>query len=209
MYQAPAWRLDLTREQEVRLQAVLDAASAFHRELCESHMALNQERRDRMAVIVGVGQQTMFRLEYRPLLGFLWEHMEKVTSRDPGDAHREGDGRVPLASAALESAGETRYVKGVHAGLPMVPDVYNDVFQWLNEEEMELPRTPVAALSQHLAVGETLSEAPNLDGTVRADRTGEDPGFLHFEPPNLGEIQQIERELDAGGRPEFTRLRLL
>ena len=58
-----------------------------------------------MLIIAGVGYKTLFRLTYEPRFFGPWKQMTKVISRVAGDPHREGDGRVPLASAALESHG--------------------------------------------------------------------------------------------------------
>ena len=57
------------------------------------------EKRERMLVIAGVGHKTLFRLEYDSRFFGLWEKMVKVTKRQPGNPHRDGDGRLPVASA--------------------------------------------------------------------------------------------------------------
>lgn len=100
-YDADAYRLDLSGEEHARLQRVLDGAREFREGLAAWHETLSQERRDRMLVIAGVGLKTLFRLAYKPRFGVLWEHMDRTTGQRPGDRHREGDGRVPLASAEL------------------------------------------------------------------------------------------------------------
>ena len=81
--------------------------------------------------------------------GFLgiWEKTRKIFNRVLNDPHREGDGRVPLASALLEHVGDIRYVKGVHGGLSNIPAVYEDVFRCLKNETMQLPRTPPKRLA--------------------------------------------------------------
>lgn len=56
--------------------------------------------------------------------------MEKVMSRRAGDPHRDGDARVPLASAELKEVGDTPYVNCLHGDLPLVTAVYNNVFLW-------------------------------------------------------------------------------
>ena len=56
--------------------------------------------------------------------------MDKITVRFPGDPNRDGDGRVPLASAILRRI-RMRYVQGVHGSLTNIPAVYSDVFRWL------------------------------------------------------------------------------
>jgi hypothetical protein len=54
---------------------------------------------------------------YSPGFLGLWEKTDKVFGRVLDNPHREGDGRVPLASALLENVGDTRYVCGVQGGL--------------------------------------------------------------------------------------------
>jgi pimeloyl-ACP methyl ester carboxylesterase len=208
MYDAAAWLLELTSAEEQRLQTVLNAAARFHRELYDWHLSLEQERRDRMAVIAGVGYKTLFRIAYRQGNSFLWKRMIKETSRRAGDPHRDGDGRVPLASASLEWVGETRYVRAEHGGLACVPAIYTDVFRFLSGDSMRLPRTPQAAVTAHLA-GEDLSPiTPRLSGVISTN-TDDDPGYLWLDPPDEKEIVRIEQELEMGTKPEFNRLRIL
>jgi pimeloyl-ACP methyl ester carboxylesterase len=208
MYDATAWRLDLTPTQEQQLQTILNSSAVFHRELYEWHVRLDQEQRNRMAVIIGVGYKTLFRVAYRRGYGFLWERMAKETSRKESNPHRDGDGRVPLASAKLEWTGETRYVKAEHGRLPGVPAVYEDVFRFLTGERMRLPTTPQAALASHLAGQDPLPQAPHLSGVI-ADTSGDDPGYLQFESPNEATVAEIERGLETDSRPEFNHLHIL
>src|SRR5262249_714006 len=143
---------------------ILDSAADLYGRLYETHRNLDQQQRDQMVVIAGVGYQTLFRLAYtRGFLG-LWEKTEKVFNRVLNDPHREGDGRVPLASARLENIGDTRYVYGVHGGLTNIQAVYEDVFRCLSDppKPMELPKSVAGALSGHLA-DSTTSKAPYLD----------------------------------------------
>jgi hypothetical protein len=209
MYDANAWQLDLSAEQSGHLQKVLDGAAQFHRDLYESHRHLSQDQRDRMAVIAGVGYRTLFRLAYQKHLWGLWESTDKVTQRIPGDPHRDGDGRVPVASAALEDVGEIRYVQGVHGELPMIPEVYDDVFRWLNNEQMELDDTPAAALNAHLGAAGATVEAPNLRRTTTVDPLTGDPGFWNLNPPEPSQLATIEAMLKAEQLPDFNRIRLL
>jgi len=132
MYSVGPWGLGLDAERTTDLQRVLDSARRFHGDMERSHQSLAQERRDRMAVIAGVGYKTLFRLEYRRGMLGLWENMAKEFDRIPGNPHREGDGRVPLVSAELPYVGETRYVRGVHGSLTNIPAVYEDAFLFLN-----------------------------------------------------------------------------
>lgn len=50
-------------------------------------------------MIAGVGHESLFRLERNSAWFGLKDKQHRT--RTPGDIHREGDGRVPLASAAL------------------------------------------------------------------------------------------------------------
>jgi pimeloyl-ACP methyl ester carboxylesterase len=216
MYDADSWKLDLSAEQKLRLKGVLDAAAEFHRDLYAAHQGLDQTLRDRMAVIAGVGVKTLFRLAYEKRFFGLWEHTDKVTGRVPGDPHRDGDGRVPIASAALEDVGDTRYVKGVHGDLPMIPAVYNDVFRWLNGEEMKLPQTPAGALAQRLSVETDESAAPNLTTPVRRNPLTGDPDLWDITLSEPGEIERqearlgyLEEQLVEGRLPEFIKVKLL
>ena len=208
MYDAAAWRLKLTSEEERRLQTVLNAASRFHCELYDWHLSLDQERRDRMAVIAGVGYKTLFRIAYRHGSKPLWKQMIKETGRRAGDPHRDGDGRVPLASASLEWVGETRYVRAEHGGLACVPAIYTDVFNFLSGDSMRLPRTPQAALTAHLAAEDLNPSTPRLSGAISTN-TDDDPGYLWPDPPDENDIARIEQELKTGTKPEFNRLHIL
>lgn len=216
MYDADSWKLELSAEQTSHLQGVLNEAAGFHRDLYEAHRALDQNLRDKMAVIAGVGVKTLFRLAYEKRFLGLWKYTAKETDRIPGDPNREGDGRVPVASAALEDVGDIRYVKGVHGELPMIPAVYNDVFRWLKGEEMKLPKTPAGALAQRLGGEPDESAAPNLTAPVRRDQVTGDPELWEA---TLSESEEVERqgarldELEArlaeGRLPEFIKVKLL
>jgi pimeloyl-ACP methyl ester carboxylesterase len=111
MYQADNWKLNLSPPKTSELQQVLDGALDFHQRMYQDHMKLDQRLRDRMVVIAGVGFKTLFRIANDYQFFGLWEHMTKVTERIPGNPHQEGDGSVPLASAALEYVGEIHYVR--------------------------------------------------------------------------------------------------
>src|SRR5262249_55602438 len=108
LYRAEEWRLNLDAEQTRRLQVVLDHAADVHGALRRAHLALPPDKRNKMLVIAGVGHKTPFRL-IGDTSG-IWDRTEKLTSRVPGDRHRDGDGSIPLASAELEGIGDTRYV---------------------------------------------------------------------------------------------------
>lgn len=208
IHSALAWDLGLPAQQTTELQNVLDAAATMQRDLDRWHGALTQDRRDRMLVIAGVGYKTLFRLEYDRRFFGLWDKTTKVTDRVPGSRHRDGDGRVPVASAQLEHVA-TRYVRGVHGGLTNIEAVYTDVFRWLNGETPKLPDDPAVALAGHLAADAGGSVAPELDGTQRADPFGDDAGLWDGATPDAVRLRQLEADLEAGKIPQFQRVRLL
>jgi pimeloyl-ACP methyl ester carboxylesterase len=207
LYQVEQWRLGLTPAQSLQLQKILDDTGEVHRQMYQAHRTLTQELRDRMLVIAGVGYQTLFRLAYEPQFFGLWEKALKLTERKDGDPHREGDGRVPLASARLEDV-EIRYVKGVHGALPNIPSVYLDVFRWLRDQPLQLPDTVKGALSMHLG-GPEESDAPHLDGTAAVDQYSDDPGLWSMDGPPPKRLDALKTELERERLPEFTRVRLL
>lgn len=209
LYDAESWKLGLSDQETTNLQRVLDGAAEFHSRLYQAHRSLDPHRKRQMTIIAGVGQKTLFRLEQTDFLHGGWDRMKKITDRKEGDRHREGDGRVPLASASLENVGATRYVKGVHGGLPTIRQVYEDVFRRLNDEPMRLPTTVEEALSQHLAGGTATSDAPHLDGTARADVVTGDPGYWETQGPDLGHLAELQAKLEAGQLPELVNVRLL
>ena len=208
LYNAAAYHLGLDDAEEMRLQRGLDAAADFHRDLWCWHRDLAQDRRNRMALIAGVGYRTLFRVAYAPRFGWAWERMDRVTSRMPGDANRDGDGRVPVASAALEYTGETRYVRGKHGELPSIPAVWADAFSWLTGGTLELPLTPQAALGFHLA-NSTGPIAPALAGVSGPSREPDDPGYLDATPPDEVAVARIEQDLADQRLPGFARVRIL
>jgi pimeloyl-ACP methyl ester carboxylesterase len=208
LYNADSWQLNLSHSETGALQTVLDAAAIMHRDLYQWHQGLMQELRERMLVIAGVGYKTLFRLEYDSQFFGFWKKMAKITERRPSDRHRDGDGRVPVASALLEYV-ETRYVRGVHGGLTNIPAVYEDMFRWFNAETLDLPDAPEGALAQHLAPRENQSEAPSLDGTDKTVRFSDDPGLWDLADPDLPRIAQLKADLEASQLPEFQHLHLL
>lgn len=194
LYDAGAWRIDLSADQRRLFQGGLDGARAFHQGLADHHRGLPQEHKDRMLMIAGVGFKTVFRVE-KGWFG----RARTVTRRTECGAHREGDGRVPLASALLPDV-ETRYVRGVHGGLTNIPAVYADVFRFLRGEGSRLPDSCAAVFQAHLAGEEMESEAPHLDGTALAAAAPDpdDPGYLTAEPPDDDWRQEQVRRYDAG-----------
>jgi hypothetical protein len=206
LYDAKAYKLDKLDASEVQhLQSVLDQTAQFHRELYAWHSGLLQEFKDRMLMIVGVGYKTMFRLEFDTALWGAWERTRKVTDRIPGDPNRDGDGRVPVASAQLEDV-ETRYVKGVHGGLPNLPAVSQDVLAWLTGNSLQLSQTPEDALGSHLSA-DAPTPAPNLDGTGASDLSSDE--FDRFQDISEERVKELVKELDAGRLPGINLVRIL
>jgi hypothetical protein len=161
-----------------------------------------------MVVIAGVGYQTLFRLAYEPGFLGLWEKTDKIFEIVLNNPHRDGDGRVPVASATLENVGDTRYVRGVHGGLTNIVEVYEDVFRCLTDEPMRLPKSVAEALSEHLGPS-TPSKAPHLDGTAVVAAGGDDPGLWQLKNPSVERMQKLETMLAADQLPGFGRLHLL
>ncbi|MFF3691395.1 lipase family alpha/beta hydrolase [Streptomyces sp. NPDC002187] len=207
-YDAGAWRLNLAPAQELHLQSVLDAAARQHRDLHIWHQSLDQVVRDRMAVIAGTGFKTLFRLAYNKRMGFLWQHMDRITTRIPHHPDRDGDGRVPLASARLPWTAETRYINGEHGSLPNLPDVQQDVWRFLKDQPMQLSTSPKAAMGEHLAPTSHSTSALALP-QLPTQRASDDPGYLNITGPTAANIAELEKRLDTGDLQDFIRTRLL
>jgi pimeloyl-ACP methyl ester carboxylesterase len=205
MYDASAWELDIDSMAKLRLQAVLEGARKFHVDLRAWHESLLQEYKDRMLMIVGVGQETLFRLEFSKVLWGAWEHTSKVTGRVPGDRHRDGDQRVPVASAELEDV-PRRYVCGVHGGLTNIPAVIADVIAWCQDEKLNLPDSANGALGGHLSGEDWSSQAPALDGSGKSSPFRSLP---EYENPTPQFRADIEKALAGGMRPEANLARIL
>jgi len=208
LYDAVSWKLDLDTAATAKLQHILDASAAFHRDMYRAHCELDQDNRDKMLVIAGVGYKTLFRLAYQPGFLGLWEKTTKIFDRVADDPHRDGDGRVPLASAMLENIKGIRYVYGVHGGLPNIPEVYRDVFSFLRGQPLKLPNTVAGALSGHLA-GPVVSAAPALDGSAAATAFSDDPGLWDLQHPSPQRMSELEALLATDKLPEFGRIHLL
>ncbi len=205
MYDAKAWNLDMDAAATVHLQDVLDEVRILHADLFQWHDSLLQDYKDRMLVIAGVGQETLFRLEFDRAFWGLWKHTKKITERTPCSPHREGDGRVPLASALLEDV-TSRFVKGEHGGLQNIPAVAQDVLAWLDGEKLRLAETCKGALSGHLSAVDEESGAPLLDGSENGSRYRDLP---LYEDPTPELRAKIAAELDAGGMPLINRIKIL
>jgi hypothetical protein len=215
MYNASAWKLDLATEgyplglinspEKEHLQAILNYVSNFHKELYASHWEIGRDLRRRMAVIAGVGVKTLFRLTYEQGFLGLWEDMHKVTDSVKNNPHRQGDGRVPLASAELEDVGDIRYVKGVHGDLPMIPAVYEDVLRWLSEEEMRLPQTSSQALSTHLGV----TEYPQLSRSLSHEPITGEIDLWRSDTFDSEHFAEMKVRLSRGELPEFIKVKIM
>jgi len=208
LYDAAAWKLDLPAADHEALQSALDDTAALHRDLHQWHLGLDPDQRERMAIIAGVGRRTLFHLGYRSAFGSLWRHMDRVTSRTPASPHRDGDGRVPLASASLPGV-DIHHVEGEHGRLPTIPAVYQDAFRFLRGEPMKLPRTAAEALDHsHLADAAEDTVTPALSaGAIAAH--GEDPGYLDLSDPDEATLDTLDAAVSAGEFPAFARVRLL
>lgn len=205
LYDAKAWKLDLDAAGTVNLQNVLDEVRQYHTDLYQWHDSLGQEYKDRMLVIAGVGQETLFRLEFDQAFWGLWEHTRKITERTRCAPDRDGDGRVPLASAELEDV-TTRYVEGEHGGLPNIPGVAQDVLAWLTGDKLRLAQTCGGALGGHLSAADTQSAAPLLDGSGAGTRYRELPDYQNPTPEFRA---KIAADLDAGKIPTINLVKIL
>jgi pimeloyl-ACP methyl ester carboxylesterase len=195
LYDAAAYRLGLDAVATIRLQRALDAAHKFHADLFEWHRSgLSPSQRGKMLQITGVGRKTLFRLEVKP--GWLgkWEDVERITSRMPGDPNREGDGRVPQASADLEKI-EIRYVKGEHSSVQNLAAVVQDTIAWFTHKPLALPDSPEAALGGHLSAAEE-SSAPHLDGSAALSR--HDDEYDRYRDFSEARVRELVAEWQDG-----------
>jgi pimeloyl-ACP methyl ester carboxylesterase len=205
MYDAKAWKLDLNAAATVHLQNILDEVHQFYSDLFQWHDSLLQDYKDRMLMIAGVGQETLFRLEFDTRFWGWWEHTKKITEQVQCDPNRDGDCRVPLASAQLKDV-TTRYVKGEHSALPNIPAVAQDVISWLNGDKLKLAETCQGALSRHLSAGDEETAAPLLDGSGARSRFRELPDY---ENPTPEFRTKMAAELDAGRMPQINLIKVL
>jgi pimeloyl-ACP methyl ester carboxylesterase len=206
LYDARAYRLDLAPPALEELQRGLDAARALHKDLFDWHSHhLSSAQRAKMLQICGVGRKTLFRLEIGNNWLGLWKDVEKVTDRIPGDPNREGDGRVPVASGALENI-EVRYVSGEHGSLENVASVVRDVLAWLDNRAPSLPDSPAAALSGHLAAP-ARSPAPHLDGS--AGLGAHDDDYDRYRDIPDARVRELVAKVYAGDFPGIDFVRIL
>lgn len=204
MYDADQWALDLSSEKRDALSAVLRHVRETHEERDRAYRALDEEYLDRMLMIAGVGYRCLFRLERQK--GLLKPRFEKITSRKPGDPHRDGDGRVPLASAVLARMRNIRYAVGVHGSLMNYPFIQYEIFRFLKEQPMGLPTSPESALAEHLADEGTTSRAPRLDLSARA--VNDDPGYLDEEDVSPETLEELDARLEGGDLRAFNLTRI-
>lgn len=206
LYRAEAWQLGLDASATVALQSVLDAAAQFHRDLYAWHTkTLSPQNRQKILQISGVGYKTLFRLEVKDGWMGLWEDVDKVTKRTPGDPNRDGDGRVPLASAQLENV-EQRYAKGSHGSIQNVPSVALDVLAWIGSKPLSLPDTAQGALGRHLS-GSDISPAPHLDGSLGIGAL--DDEYDRYRDIEPGRVKQLISEFEAGKMTNISQVRIL
>ena len=204
MYDAQAWKLGLNGSATVKLQNILDEVKQFHRNLYEWHDSLLQDYKDRMLMIAGVGQETLFRLEFDSAFWGLWEKTKKITGRIPCDVNRDGDGRVPLVSAQLEDVA-IRYVRGEHGALPNIPAVAQDVLAWLTGSKLGLPETCKGALDAHLSAEDDTTPVPLLDGSIAVSKFRDLP---EYENPTPEFRAKIESDLDAARLPQINLVKI-
>jgi hypothetical protein len=158
-----------------------------------------------MLMIAGVGQETLFRLEFDKAFWGLWERTKKITERVRCKPNRDGDGSVPLASAQLEDV-PIRYVKGQHGALPNIPAVAQEVLAWLTGDKLKLAETCQGALSGHLSAEDEATAVPLLDGSGVGSRFRELPDY---ENPTPEFRAKIAAELDAGRMPQINLIKIL
>lgn len=206
MYDATAWKLDLDAAATLHLQGILDEVKQFHTDLFNWHQSLLQDKKDRMLMIAGVGQETLFRLEFDTAFWGKWERTKKLTSRKPCDVNYDGDGRVPLASALVEDV-TTRYVFGEHGALPNIPAVARDTLAWLTEKDLHLPQSCKAAVGEHLSAEDGTSESAALDGSATAGSRFK--SLPAYENPTPEVIAQVKARLDAGEMPGINLIKIL
>jgi hypothetical protein len=205
MYDAEGWKLELDPSSMVRLQNILNEVKQFYSDLYQWHGSLFQEYKDRMLMIAGVGQETLFQLRFDKAFWGLWEHTTKITERIACDPNRDGDGRVPLASALLEDV-HTRFVEGEHGGLTNIPTVARDVLAWLTESPLKLAETCKEALGGYLSAEDGRSAAPLLDGSGEEGRYRSLP---EYENPTAEFKAKIAADLDAGRLPQVNLVKIL
>jgi pimeloyl-ACP methyl ester carboxylesterase len=206
MYNALAYQLGLDASESTDFQRALTTSRQFHTRLYEWHRdELTPAQRSRMLQISGVGKKTLFRLEVRDGWLGAWQDVEKITARTPGDPNREGDGRVPLASAQLENI-QQRYIMGEHGTLQNLPAVVRDVLAWMTDSGLSLPSSPMEALARHLS-GDTTSSSPNLDLSASSSPHGDE--YDRYQDIPQARIAELISTMNEGKIPtgiDLTRI---
>jgi hypothetical protein len=195
LYRASEWRLGLSAEDEQQLQTILDHAAETHRALTAAHRAM-RNRYDRMLSIAGAGYRSLFRLENSDG-AFSWRASRREFGRIAGHPHRDGDGRVPLASSQLPGV-RTLYVRGAHDTLFDLLAVQTTILDWLaGEDESPLAETVDGIYaSAHLAADSPVQFADD------------DPGWWK-EDTDAVAVADLLARIHQGHAPEFTRVRIL
>ena len=151
LYDPDAYELDVSGEERARLATVLDWVRDEWGRLNAHHRSSSNEQRKRQLAIAGVGHDTLFRLERDGKWFGLRD--KRHTERRPGDPHRDGDGRVPVASATLPGI-ETVYIRAEHGSIHNLPAVGRATFDFLLNGAVPAVgpyRTVAEALADHLA----------------------------------------------------------
>lgn len=201
LYRASEWELGLSAEDQEQLQRVLTHAAETHRALDAAHRNLSHERRERMLTVAGVGYRTLFRLAKTD--GVFSESKSRCEfGRIAAHPHRDGDGRVPVASAQLPGV-RAGYVRGVHDRLLNLPDTHSTVLNWLaGEDQWSLADTPEAAYdSSHLAANPTAV-------FTQSHSPDDDPGWWQKDL-NPAELETVLARIERGEVPDFARVHIL
>jgi hypothetical protein len=147
-------------------------------------------------------------LEFDAAFWGLWEKTKKITHVTQCDVNRDGDGRVPLASAELEDV-TIRYVIGQHGGLHNIPAVARDTITWISGGsigDLKLSKTCAGAQKSHLSAEDQVSSAPLLEGSTTESKFRDLPDY---ENPTPQFRAKIESDLDAGRIPQVNLVKIL
>jgi pimeloyl-ACP methyl ester carboxylesterase len=209
LFSASAWNIDLSPSEANDFQRVLNCSRIFHEDLYTSHLRLGSAILDRMATIIGVGEEMPFRVEIRTGT-FYGSSTTTELSRMSDNVHRDSDGSVSVASAQLEGIREIRYIPGKHTALPNIEAVYKDVFSFLRGKIMSLATTPQAALAGHLA-GESLSSVLSaIDKSENATDPNEDMSRRwRICKPSGAEEAVLDAKIRQGIYCDFNNVKIL
>ena len=69
-------------------------------------------------------------------------------------------------------------------------------------------RTPARRYERRPSHALPPAEAPHLDGTARADKFGDDPGFLNLDEPDEVTLARYVDQLDTGTLPGFNAAKI-